>query len=217
MKEILIVISTCNRVDLTGLTLGSVKVNKSALSDVLVLDDASTSFNSVWLDRWGFPVERRENSVGVGRAAKARYERFLLSDYLYLCALDNDILLCDKFDLRLLELWHRVATPALTLVTGYRSTTQKVLADYGDYQEVDGVGGACHFVDRPSAQRAIEKMEPIWPHAWDRAISSVYEKKFAPACSFAEHLGIYGSGVNGASSDVAVAPQISLKMHVPPP
>ena len=216
MKEILIVISTCNRVDLTGLTLSSVKLNKSALSDVLVLDDASTSFNTTWLERWGFSVERRESSVGVGRAAKARYERFLISDYRYLCALDNDVLVCEKFDLRLLELWHTLASSALTVITGYRSITQKVLADHGEYQEVDGVGGACHFVDRSSAQRVVEKMEMVWPHAWDRAISTVYEKKFAPAQSFVEHLGIYGSGVNGASGDVAVAPQTLLKMHVPP-
>jgi hypothetical protein len=213
VKEILIVVSTYNRLDLTALTLTSVKQNKSSISDVLVLDDASSTYDAKWLDRWTFPVERRETTVGVGRAARARYERFLLSDYRYLCALDNDILVAENFDLQLLNLWHRVDNAELTVVTGYRSVTQKVILDLGDYHEVDGVGGACHFVDRATAQKVVEKMEPTWPHAWDRAISKVYAKKFAPARSLVEHLGVYGSGVNGASNDIALNPQVSFRMQ----
>jgi len=204
VRDILILMSTYERQDLTGLALTSLSRHKSGLSDVLILDDASLSYNQAWLERWGYPVERREKNVGVGPAAFARYSRFLLSGYHYLCALDNDVLVCPKFDLLLLDLWHRVTSSQLTVVTGYRSVTQKVVSEGDDYDEVDGVGGACHFVDRSTATSILEKLQTPWPHNWDHCISRVYEKKFAPKKSFIEHLGIFGSGVNGWSADVSV-------------
>lgn len=214
MKDILVIVSTCNRIDLTGLTLSSVRENRSGASDVLVLDDASTAYDAIWLTKWGFEFERRQTTVGVGRAARARYERFLLSEYRYLCALDNDLLVCPQFDLRLYELWHRLPHDNnLTILTGYHSVTQQVLSESDSYVEVDGVGGACHFLDRATAQAALEKMEPVWPHNWDHCISRVYEKKFAPKRSFVQHLGIFGGGVNGASADIAVDSQATLNLH----
>lgn len=213
MKEILIVVSTCNRTDLTALTLTSVKAHKSAASEVLILDDASAAYDEAWLRKWGFQVQRRARTLGVGPAAKARYEQFLATEFRYLCALDNDILVCAKFDLLLLDLWHRVASEALTVVTGYHSVTQTTLAAHEDYVEVDVAGGACHFIDRPTASRILNKMEAEWPHNWDHVISRAYEKKFAPACSFVEHLGIYGSGVNGLSVDTAVNSTATLVLQ----
>lgn len=216
MKDILIIVSTFNRPDLTGLTLSGIKAHKSHASDVLILDDASTAYDAAWLTKWGFELERRAKTIGVGPAARARYERFLLSEYKYLCALDNDVLVCPSFDLLLYSLWHHVPHDALnhTILTGYRSVTQKVLSDSdAEYVEVDGVGGACHFLDRATADSVMQRMAPVWPHNWDHEISRVYEKKFAPRSSFVEHLGIFGSGVNGTSGDVAVHSQAQLVLH----
>jgi len=207
MKDILIVISTCERRDLTGITLDSVRRCKSHASDVLILDDNSSQYSRDWLARWDWPVERRETRVGVGRAALCRYTRFLESSdqYQYLCAIDNDILVGAMFEYRLRQLWEIVKNPeVLTVLTGYRSVTQKVLEDHGDWVAVDGVGGAIQFVDRETAQRVVGTMPSAWwKHNWDHCISRIFERKIAPKRSWAEHLGIHGSGVNGPSFDVA--------------
>jgi len=208
MSNILIIVSTFNRRDLTGITLDAIKHNRSAYSDVVVLDDASTEYDAAWLARWGFTVRTRTASLGVGGAARMRYLNFLAAPahYRYCCMLDNDLLLCPHFDLRLLELWNRTQgqhTP-FTLVTGYRSVTKKVKQAHHDWLEMETVGGACHFVDRSTALRAVMAMpsEP-WEHTWDFQISRVYQQIIAPMRSFVQHLGIYGSGVNGISDDVA--------------
>lgn len=207
MKDILVIVSTFNRRDLTGVTLDSLKRCLSPASDVLILDDNSDRYPLNWLCRWNWPVERREAKIGVGKAALARYTRFLESpaQYRYLCAVDNDLIFGARFDYRLRQLWEVAKDPAkLTILTGYRSVTQKVLAEHGAWVEVDGVGGAVQFVDRATAQVIIETM-PVgwWAHNWDHCISRVYQRKLAPSRSWAQHLGHHGNGVNGCSEDVA--------------
>ena len=132
MKDILIIVSTFSRRDLTGITLNSLRRCKSQASGVLILDDNSHMYGLDWLGRWGWPVERREVNVGVGRAALARYTRFLESPehYRYLCAVDNDLLFGAQFDCRLRQLWEVTRRDdTLTVATGYRSVTQKILVD----------------------------------------------------------------------------------------
>jgi|PlaIllAssembly_1097288.scaffolds.fasta_scaffold07400_3 hypothetical protein len=207
MKDILVILSTCNRRDLTGITLNSLKRCLSPASDVLILDDNSECLPLNWLLGWGWPVERREARIGVGLAAMSRYRRFLESpsQYQYMCAVDNDLIFGACFDYRLRQLWEVVKNPdQLTVLTGYRSVTQKVLEEHDDWLVVDGVGGAIHFVDRPTAQRLMDTMPGNWwGHNWDHCISRVYQRKVAPRRSLAEHLGVHGDGVNGVSVDVA--------------
>jgi len=207
MKDILIIVSTFNRRDLTGITLDSITRCKSPASDVLILDDNSNKYPLDWLGRWGFPVERREAQIGVGKAALARYTRFLQAplQYRYLCAVDNDLIFGAQFDYRLRQLWEVTKDPdKLTVLTGYRSVTQKVLAAHEDWAEVDGVGGAVQFVDRDTATVLMMNMPPgWWGHNWDHCISRVYSRKIATSRSLAQHVGIHGDGVNGISADVA--------------
>jgi len=207
MKDILIVVSTFNRRDLTGITLNSLTRCKSHASDVLILDDNSDKYPLDWLGRWGFPVERREVQIGVGKAALARYQRFLAApaQYRYLCAVDNDLIFGAQFDYRLRQLWEIVKDPAkLTVLTGYRSVTQTVLETHADWEVVDGVGGALQFVDRETVQSLMENMPAAWwGHNWDHCISRVYNRKVATTRSLAQHLGIHGDGANGLSADIA--------------
>lgn len=211
MKDILIVVSTFNRRDLTGITLDSIARCKSPDSDVLVLDDNSDAYDTAWLNRWGWPVERRSATLGVGLAAKMRYVRFIESDphYRYLCALDNDLVLAAHFDNRMRQLWKSVKQselpPLLTVLTGYRSVTQTVLTSHIDCDLVDGVGGASQFVDRETAVALMAAMpEDDWVHNWDHRISRVFQRKIAVKYSLIQHLGTHGSGVNGVSKDVAL-------------
>lgn len=208
MKDTLIIVSTRNRADLTGITLDSVWRNKSAYADVVVLDDASTEYDKTWLERWGFKVARRQVVVGVGNAAKSRYLSFLASPgtYRYACMLDNDLMLSRDFDLKLKELWNRTASLHVmpTLLTGYRSVTQKIKSPGYSWLEASNLGGACQFVDRRNAlQLVIAMPQGDWPHNWDAKISTLCGKIFMPVNSLVQHLGVHGSGVNGVSSDTA--------------
>lgn len=207
MKDILVIVSTANRRDLTGITLNSLKRCLSPASDVLILDDNSECYPLDWLASWGWPVERREVRLGVGKAALSRYTRFLQAPehYRYLCAVDNDLIFGAQFDCRLRQLWEVIKHPdQLTILTGYRSVAHKVLVEHEDWVEVSTVGGAINFVDRLTAQRLVDTMPSLWwGHNWDHCISRVYQHKVAPRRSLAEHLGIHGDGVNGLSTDVA--------------
>jgi len=201
---ILIVISTFNRRDLTGISLDSIKRNKSPLSDVLVLDDASTDYSIAWLNHWRFKVQVSGVPVGVGLAAFRRYQEFVLSGYDYLCALDNDVLLGWHFDTAMLRLFQLANDDNLTVLSGYLSTTQKVLAAFPDYYRVDCIGGISHFTDRSTALRILDGMENKWQHPWDANVSRILSQIVAPKRSLVQHLGIHGTGVNGISQDVAV-------------
>ena len=207
MRDILIIVSTFNRRDLTGVTLDSLQRCKSQASDVLVLDDNSDTYDVNWLARWGWPVERREANVGVGRAAHCRYTRFLNApeQSQYLCAVDNDLVFGARFDHRLRQLWEIARAPdVLSVLTGYRSVTQRVLAAHDGWVEVDGVGGAVQFVDRATARALIDTMpDNWWGHNWDHCISRVFQRKLATPRSLAQHLGVHGDGANGISADVA--------------
>lgn len=202
--NVLIVVSTCNRKDLTGQTLDSIARNKSELSDVLIIDDNSQEYDEKWLKSWGWEVLRIPASQGVGEMARRRYSEFLQRGYPYLCALDNDLLLSAHFDYRLLRVWLKLKTDALTVITGYRSRTQVVLKTQTDWEDVNSVGGAMQFTDRLTASKILRLMEGQWGHNWDHRISLVYQHKLATRRSLAQHTGIYGSGVNGSSEDTAV-------------
>jgi hypothetical protein len=206
MKDILVIVSTCNRRDLTGITLNSLKRCLSPASDVIISDDNSECLPMNWLLNWGWPVERCETRMGVGKAALLRYTRFLQSPehYRYLCATDNDLLFGAQFDYRLRQLWEATRSTELTVITGYHSVTQIVLEDHGDWQVVDGVGGAVQFVDRKTAAMVINTMPSSgWGRNWDHCISKIFERKITTKRSLVEHLGIHGDGVNGLSTDVA--------------
>lgn len=201
---ILIVVSTYNRKDLTGQTLDSIARNKSDLSDVLILDDSSTDYDENWLKQWGWKVVRNPVNVGVGEMARKRFEEFLNRGYTYLCAIDNDLQLGAHFDYRLLRVWQKTRAEDLTVVTGYRSKTQVCLESHPEWDVVNSVGGAMQFIDRYTAQTIMAKMENQWTHNWDHRISLLCQRKIATRPSLAQHMGIYGSGVNGPSTDVAI-------------
>lgn len=207
-KPILIVVSTFNRRDLTGITLDSIKRNKSSLSDVLIVDDASTDYDEAWLSRWDFPVVRSETTVGVGKAALRRYQEFLSRDYAYVCTLDNDVLTSSRFDLELLNLFCEVDDNNMTVASGYRSCTQSVYKrkDVGrcvPYWDAVTVNGLSQFTDRQSTLRILKAMGDTWNHPWDAVISKLLTRIVVPDMSLLEHIGIHGSGVNGLSCDVA--------------
>jgi len=201
---ILIVVSTFNRKDLTGQTLDSIARNKSDLSDVLIIDDGSTDYDEKWLRQWGWKIVRNAVNLGVGEMARKRYEEFLTRGYAYLCAIDNDLQLGAHFDYRLLRLWQQTRSAELTVVTGYRSKTQVCLESNPEWDVVNSVGGAVQFTDRHTAQIIFTKMQDQWAHNWDHRVSLLYQRKIATRRSLAQHLGIYGSGVNGPSQDLAV-------------
>lgn len=209
MKDLLIVVSTYNRRDLTGVTLDALSQTMSPCSDVIILDDASTEYDIDWLQRWGFRVYRRFATAGVGEAARQRFLSFIVAarQYRYACLLDNDLMFVPAFDQRLRELWLRVSAShkSNVILTGYRSNTQTVVATpQPDWVETETIGGACQFIDREAAYQVITRMPAIWPHAWDALISKVGMRFVAPKCSWIEHLGVHGGGVNGISTDRAV-------------
>jgi hypothetical protein len=208
MKPILIVISTFNRIDLTGIALDSIQRNKSTASDVLICDDFSTEYREEWLGRWGWPLLRSATPVGVGLAAFRRYQEFLARGYAYLCAIDNDVLVSRDFDLELLKLFCAVDDGKLTVVSGYRSTTQSTYPPKGlrdtSYLMATTINGICQFTDRDTAVRVLAAMEGKWEHPWDANISRVLSRIAVPKRSLVQHLGTHGFGVNGQSDDLAV-------------
>jgi glycosyltransferase involved in cell wall biosynthesis len=208
MKPILIVVSTFNRRDLTGITLDSIRRNKSSLSDVLVIDDSSTDYGVEWLSRWGFSVLRSVTPVGVGLAAFRRYQEFVNRGYAYLCALDNDVLVSRRFDMEMLRLFCAVNDDKLTVVSGYHSSTQYIYPprslEETDYWFATTINGISQFTDHATAVRVLASMEGKWQHPWDANISRVLTRIAVPKLSLIQHLGIHGSGVNGLSKDIAV-------------
>ena len=208
MKPILIVVSTYNRIDLTGISLDSIKRNKSQCSNVLVLDDASTEYDAVWLRGWGFSVQRSEKTVGVGLAAFRRYAEFVSSDYQYICALDNDVLLSKDFDLEMLKLFCEADDGLLTVASGYYSSTQQVYPPKGPrpstYWQATTINGISQFTSALTATKVLNAMEGKWEHPWDANISKVLSRIAVPKRSLVQHIGNHGSGVNGPSDDVAV-------------
>ena len=208
MKPILIIISTFNRIDLTGIALDSIQRNKSSASDVLIIDDFSTEYREEWLGRWGWPVLRSSTPVGVGLAAFRRYQEFVNRGYAYFCALDNDVLVSPDFDLKMLKLFCAVDDGQLTVISGYLSSTQSVYLPKGvsdaDYWLATTINGICQFTDRDTAVRVLAAMEGKWEHPWDANISRVLTRIAVPRRSLVQHLGTHGFGVNGMSNDVAV-------------
>ncbi len=208
MKPILVVVSTFNRRDLTGIALDSIRRNKSSLSNVLIIDDSSADYSLEWLGRWGFPVLRQPANVGVGLAAFWRYKEFIARGYAYLCALDNDVLVSKHFDLEMLRLFCAVDDGKRTVVSGYHSTTQSTYPPKSfsetDYWLATTINGISQFTDRASAERLMPEMENKWDTLWDITISRAVTRIAVPKRSLIQHLGIHGSGVNGVSDDVAV-------------
>lgn len=202
--RILIIVSTFNRLDLTGITLDSVFRNKTKTSDVCILDDASTDYDEKWLSAWpAVKIVRRTHSVGVGRAAKERFQYFVNSEYDLLCALDNDVLTVCRFDQRMGALFVRTNDGKLTVVSGYRSNTQVAKHRRFDFTEMTNIGGLSQCVDKRTAALILERM-PAWEHTWDAELSKIATRMIVPATSFFEHLGVHGTGVNGRSTDRAV-------------
>lgn len=208
MKPILIVVSTFNRRDLTGIALNSIKRNRSECSDVLVIDDASTDYDATWLKRWGFEVLRSASTVGVGLAAFRRYQEFVNRGYAYVCAIDNDVVVSPEFDLEMLKLFCAADDGQMTVVSGYLSTTQSVyaprLAKEAAYWQATTINGISQFTDQPTALKVLAAMEGQWCHPWDATISKKLTQIIVPKRSLIQHLGTHGTGVNGASDDVAV-------------
>lgn len=216
MKPILIVVSTFNRIDLTGIALDSIKRNKSAASDVLIIDDYSTEYREEWLNRWGWPILRSSTPVGVGLAAFRRYQEFVNRGYAYVCVIDNDVLVSRDFDVEMLKLFCAADDGKLTVVSGYHSRTQSTYTAQPacarspwDFQEADywlatTINGISQFTDHDTAVRVLAAMEGKWEHPWDANISRVLTRIAVPKRSLIQHLGIHGFGVNGMSEDIAV-------------
>lgn len=208
MKPILIVVSTFNRKSLTGFTLDNIKRNKSDLSDVVILDDASTEYDDIWLAKWGWPVFRRGESKGVGAMAAQRYQFYLTnSSAPYVLCVDNDLAFAPGFDIISLETFHQIPEPrpSLTVLSPYYSNTVQVTNHIGQtLLEVKTVNGCAQFTDREGAKAITEAMKGKWQHPWDARISDVLKGKYVPIRSLVQHIGIYGDGVNGPSTDTAV-------------
>lgn len=205
MNPILIVISTYNRRDLTGITLDQVKKHKSPLSDVLIIDDASTEYDKAWLLRWGFSVMVNEVHNGVGLVASQRFGACVQRNYDYLCALDNDVLLSHHFDAEILKIFCSANDESSTLASGYHSNTQEKSGPHSmDWIGMRTINGINQFTDRATARKFLRVMEGQWEHTWDANISKFASLIAVPYCSLIEHIGIHGNGVNGLSTDTAV-------------
>lgn len=221
-KHILIVVSCFNRPDLTGLTLDQIERQKSSVSDVLVLDDASTEMDMNFFTRWPFEVFQFAEHQGVGKMARKRLELFLNQTQKFLLALDNDVLLAKNFDLKCLNYWLEARAEYCglnlenavlnirrkILVSGYRSVEHAPIASVNpNLIHVKAVGGICHFMSRDDAEYALEKMDETdgWhERMWDHNFPRLFDACVVPKRSLVEHTGRHGSGHNGYSEDMAI-------------
>jgi len=205
-KPILIVVSTWNRRDLTGITLDSIKRSKSSLSDVLIIDNASTEYGEEWLSRW-FKTGVQPDPFNVGMMAQARLMVFTeCNDHPYVLTLDNDLVLSPGFDVASLEAWHLMNRAGLCVFSPYRSCTQEVIGEEADGRllRVNKINGCAQFMDRETASLLLQQMHGKWDHVWDWTMTKLLGSIVVPSRSMVQHMGIHGTGVNGVSPDVAV-------------
>lgn len=199
----LIIVSTFNRKDLTTICLDSLARNKSPRSQVVILDDTSTEYDAEWLGQWGWPVHRRETRLGVGLAARARFEHAASAPggYGFFIALDNDLVFARDFDARMRALYEpvRAIQTNPVFVSGYRSVTYNLLRSDGDYNWAHQVGGACLGFDRTAAAAALSWSD--WSSLWDQ--NTIGKTCLVPTRSLCQHLGTSGTGQNGLSWDTA--------------
>ena len=199
-QRTLIIVSTFNRLELTSQCLDSIARNKAPRTGVVILDDASSEYSKEWLEQWGWPVERRENTVGVGLAAKGRAVRAFESPggfgFFILC--DNDMIFASHFDDRLRQLWEAHSENG-GLVSGYRSVAYEVKAFTETYVRVKRVGGPCLGLDRAGVAALIESID--WSEHWDQQTGKF--QCLCPRRSLAQHIATGGGGVSGISWDVA--------------
>lgn len=198
-KRNLIVVSTYNRQDLTALCLDSIAKNKSPRSSVVILDDASTQYTKEWLEQWGWQVIRREETIGVGMASRARFSRAAESPdgFGFFVLVDSDVTFGQDFDARMRSICEGV--PYGSLVSGYRSVAYDVVERFPDYVQVKRVGGACLGLTRSTAQTVLAELD--WTTLWDQDTGKF--NCYCPRRSLAQHLGTSGTGQNGLSWDVA--------------
>lgn len=203
MKDTLIVVSTCNRRDLTGITLDSIAFNKHPDTEVLIVDDHSANYLPEHIhDWWGYEVVATGTPEGVpvsnrvGLTAKARLMEFLKTDKEFLIALDNDLLVSWRFDCKLRSLVRQFDSDGqFNLVTGYIG--QPPLEKHSDWFRMAGCSGISHAMSRRVVEHLLEKIpDNQWGLEWDWRVNDNVDMAIAPTRSLVQHLGIYGTGVH---------------------
>ena len=205
-QRTLIVLSTYNRKDLTGITLDSISRNKFPRTEVVILDDASTEYDGEWLAQWGFHVQRRENHLGVGPAAQSRFYTAATSPpgFGFFILVDNDMIFDPLFDCKIRSAWEHISNIRKSsnfLLSGYRSITYDVISECDNIAQVQTLGGACLAINRSMASTVLETLGGDWEFSWDRNTSKW--PCYTMVQSAAQHLGIHGGGENRMSWDVA--------------
>lgn len=222
-----VVVSTHNRRDLTGLTLDSVRRWCSGVADIVVLDDASTDYDTAWLAAFGAEVYRYPTRQGVGRMARHRYEVGLRycqqRGRSCMILLDNDALLVRPRPVEAavgwLQEYYNQASDArrFAILSLYRSTVHPVMCPSGLFglDRMATIGGINHCCGVETAERILQIPKERWDKEWDwmfghdttgrrpKEISALTTPitLLAPIRSGIEHTGRFGGGVNGESTD----------------
>lgn len=211
MKAVIIV-STHNRRDLTGITLDAIMACKRPETPVWVVDDYSTEYDEDWLLSFGVKRVVKPPNIRTfsGRhraanAAKFRLRAFLDSGKSVGILFDNDALVAPGFEEEAFRIFDVIESEKRAIGTLYRSTKhpakQEPIIDAERPAILEHVGGLSLLVTRLSAHHLLSGI--TWDAEWDwqlHKIASIY----APLHSYVEHIGRHGSGVNGESDDRAV-------------
>lgn len=222
MKAV-VIISTHNRRDLTGITLDAIMACKRPEAPVYVIDDSSVEYTTEWLYSFGVTgvvescvwntLRDNDHLSGVGRMARNRLEVFYgytgdLGDDGVGILLDNDALVAPGFDveaMRLVKLSRLLYGDDGVLATLYRSSAHPSVYEDKElsYVAMEHIGGISLVVDRAGALRLLGG-EINWGHEWDWQLHKAIPNIIAPMNSYVEHIGRHGGGVNGQSDDRAI-------------
>lgn len=199
MKDVLIVVSTCNRRDLTGITLDSIKHNKHPDTEVLIVDDHSKDYNPDWLRRWGWRVTQSEIDfsipacIRIGKVARLRLTSFLALDKQFLIAMDNDLATAWRFDCKLLRLLREYPDTHRLLVTGY--ICNMVVEKQDMWCRISAGAGLLQCMSRTTAEYFLKAMtDTDWATGYDHRISGYAGNIICTPRSVVQHLGDYGTG-----------------------
>lgn len=230
--QALIVISTYNRKDLTGLTIDIACRRAYGIADVLVLDDCSVEYNEDWLHSLApadapLHVHRFTEPQGVGAMAHHRYrlgvEYCRNHDIDTLVMIDNDALFVRPrpIETAIFGLQHAVYQYSHPVILSlFRSRLHPAIMPslIPSFDQMGSIGGINHCCTVSTAEKILQIPQRYWTVEWDWILgnSQHYTKSeelarmtndivlLAPERSFIEHIGRYGGGVNGYSADYGV-------------
>lgn len=199
-----IIVSTCNRKSLTGITLDSIMSCKANDTQVHVIDDCSTEYDNDWFDQFGVDtVVSGHSKIGCGAVAKERILRGTGQSNFFIL-LDNDALVTPGFDVKSLMAYQILRKNIFSplIFSPYRSATHEAYNEDHIYDRMKDIGGISLAMDRLTAKHLLSTVKE-WDNKWDYRIceDSIL---YAPRESWIQHIGRYGDGVNGESNDKAL-------------